>query len=316
MTREYKRINGKRVLLFAVYAVIIVMLINSTEISEAVRAAMSMCAASVIPSLFPFMLASDILIRMGDIKYPAQLFGKVFNRIFGISPYGVTALILGLTCGFPIGGKICCMLYEDGLICKEECERLMCYTNNTSPAFVICTVGSMLSDIKKGIIIYIISLAVSIISGIANGKLIRMNSTSYTESSVKKKLPAPTLVSSITDSFGRALVMSAFIISFSLFVRIIGLFIKNEIILCIAASLLEIGTAASYCRTLYEAYPTVALSLLSFSVSFTGISVFMQTRIFAEEANVSMKKYLAEKFVMGVCAAIVTYVLFRYFVAL
>lgn len=95
----------------------------------------------VVPSLFPLMILSQLLISSGMISLllaPAAFFTK---HLFGIGLYGTYALLIGFLCGYPMGVKILRDLHDKGLISGQECRYLAGFINNVSPGFLITYVS-------------------------------------------------------------------------------------------------------------------------------------------------------------------------------
>ena len=49
---------------------------------------------------------------------------------------------MGILSGYPTGAKIISDFRKRNICTKVECERLLAYTNNSGPLFIIGTVGS------------------------------------------------------------------------------------------------------------------------------------------------------------------------------
>ena len=47
---------------------------------------------------------------------------------------------MGLISGYPIGAKIATNFRKNNICSKEECERLLSFTNNSGPLFIVGTV--------------------------------------------------------------------------------------------------------------------------------------------------------------------------------
>ena len=141
------------------------MLFFSKELTVAVINGMSLSAMRIIPTVFPFMILSDLWMSCIEIKSKSRL--KIwFEHCFGINSYGLIALITGIFCGFPLGVKVAVNLYESGMISKSELERISPIVNLPSLAFVISGVGAGLyDDVKTGIILYISVLLSSLLIG-------------------------------------------------------------------------------------------------------------------------------------------------------
>lgn len=66
----------------------------------------------MIPTLFPFMILSGILVRMNLTEYFAKVLSPILKPVFKVSNNGVYCMLLGFLCGFPMGAKVIADLYE------------------------------------------------------------------------------------------------------------------------------------------------------------------------------------------------------------
>jgi sporulation integral membrane protein YlbJ len=149
---------------------------------------MKLCVSVVVPSLFPFMVFSDILVSSGGARLIAMPFSRLAKRLFGVSKEGSVALVLGVLCGFPMGTRAALSLYREGKISRGETEHLICFCNGPSAAFLINAVGlSLFGSRDFGILLY----CSQIISSLAVGVLAR----SY----FKKRSDAPALILSCAE---------------------------------------------------------------------------------------------------------------------
>lgn len=112
----------------------ICLLIFSSSNLAAARSGLILWATSVIPSLFPFFVATELLSQT-SMPY---LLGKIFNGfmkpLFNIRGEGSFAFIMGIISGYPVGAKIACNFRQNNILSKEECERLLAFTNNSRSA--------------------------------------------------------------------------------------------------------------------------------------------------------------------------------------
>ena len=164
--KQKTRANLQSVLIIiATSAVILITLIASAEIRSYIISGIRLCAFSVIPAIFPFLILSDFMVTVRSEK--SGLLSKAFEHVFKISSAALPALICGFVCGFPVGIKIATDLYGNNDISKTECEKLIGFSSNPSIAFVISGIGiGIYSNIKYGIIIYISIITSSIAVGI------------------------------------------------------------------------------------------------------------------------------------------------------
>ena len=87
-------------------------LADAAHCRAAVEEALSLCARSVIPSLFPFLVISSLLLAMGFGDLTASVLSGLMEPLFRIGGPGSAALVLGLLGGYPIGAKTAGELYQ------------------------------------------------------------------------------------------------------------------------------------------------------------------------------------------------------------
>lgn len=91
---------------------------------------------TVFPTLFPFLIITNLLMSTNCIRLIARLFGPLLNKIFRVSPNGSFAIIAGFLCGYPMGAKISADLTHTKQISPQEGAYLLSFCNNTSPVFI------------------------------------------------------------------------------------------------------------------------------------------------------------------------------------
>ena len=125
--------------LFVLFAICLV-LFSSSNLSAA-QNGLSLWATSVIPSLFPFFVATELLSYTNIIHILGKCFNKLMKPLFNVRGEGAFAFIMGIISGYPVGAKIACNFRESNVWSKEECDRLLAFTNNSGPLFILGTVG-------------------------------------------------------------------------------------------------------------------------------------------------------------------------------
>lgn len=89
----------------------------------------------MIPSLFPFMVVSGILIRMNLVKPLCTPLTGLFSRLFGVDANGTFCILIGFLCGFPMGAKVISDLYKKGALTEDKAEYLLSFCNNIGPIY-------------------------------------------------------------------------------------------------------------------------------------------------------------------------------------
>ncbi len=84
-------------------------------------------AKQLLPSLLPFLILTQILIRSSYLD-------RICERLH--LPQSYFVLFAGTLCGFPMGCKLAMDLYAYGQLSKEDASLLSVVANQMSPAFV------------------------------------------------------------------------------------------------------------------------------------------------------------------------------------
>lgn len=99
----------------------------------------------MIPTLFPFMVLSGIMIRMNLASSFMSILKPVLKPIFRLNANCLYAIFMGFLCGFPMGAHVTAQLYERSMVSKKEASLLLAFCNSIGPvyfvSFVIPTIG-------------------------------------------------------------------------------------------------------------------------------------------------------------------------------
>ena len=106
----------------------------------AAKTGLKLWGNNVVPSLFPFFIATNLLSHTNVINLISQKCNCVMRPLFNVPGESAYAFILGLISGYPVGAKIVTDLRNRNLCTKDEGERMLCFTNNSGPLFIIGTV--------------------------------------------------------------------------------------------------------------------------------------------------------------------------------
>jgi sporulation integral membrane protein YlbJ len=162
------RLSHTRILFGGMALIMAVLLLRNAEATmEHVHRGMLICARTMIPSLFPFMVVSELIVKSGAgeliARWPARLLGPMLK----LSRQGVCALLLGWLCGFPIGSRAAADYYRAGAIDAREFSTIVCCCNVPSSAFLVSAVGvSLFGDAALGRCLLLLAIASSLTVGL------------------------------------------------------------------------------------------------------------------------------------------------------
>ena len=300
------RLDGFLPFLLSLIAFFLLLCFPKT-IGVGVRAGLELCYRAIIPSIFPYMVLSELL-RGIDLSPIDRTLGRIIAAPLRVSAIGGRIILLGLLCGFPIGAKMTSELYADGQLKKEEAERLLLLSSSPSPAFVISGIGlSMLGDAGHGWKLYFILLISVFVISILIRPTVRR--TSYTFCSPQKST-CTSLSGAIKAAGYGTISVTAFITFFTVLSSLVSSLIPIPEVAALIASVLEIGSGAFAASGLVASSPRLAASLLGFAVSFSGISVYLQSLSYINETDLSPRFYLIGKVGSGILSAVLAFFLF------
>jgi hypothetical protein len=304
-TRGFSRVAA------AVLAVLlpVVLLVFSKWLRASVSRSMALCAATVIPSLFPFIIANNFFTYSGAAQTLGGPLGGVSRRLFALGGAAASAIVTGLVCGYPAGAACAFGLYGLGACSSDETERCAAFSNNAGPAFVIGGIGgAMIGDVSLGIIIWCSTAAVSLASGI----LLRFTA----KAEPRNGLPVPeerefSFSGMISDSALTMFKICTFIVAFSAAADAAGEVAEalalGDAVASAARGIFELTTAANYAALNLE--PETAAVVIAASVGWSGFCVHMQTASLRPQ-GLSLRRYYIVKLLSApasaaVCAAMI-----------
>ena len=107
------------------------------------------------------MLHTNIISILG------KFFNPIMKPIFKVPGVSSFAFLMGSISGYPVGAKIVTSLRNSNSISKNEGERLLAFTNNSGPLFIIATVGiGLFGSSATGFLLLITHLLAAISVGI------------------------------------------------------------------------------------------------------------------------------------------------------
>ena len=277
---------------FALLTAMLLMLALSTQAAEAMRQGLALCARSVVPALFPFLVLSGLFVNLGCADVPARLLGSVMQRLFGCSGSGASAFFLGILGGYPLGARTIGELYRTGRISHQEGEDLLCFCNNTGPAFILGIAGAgIFGDLRLGAWLYLIHVAAATLVGL----LLRRSKAAPTPRSALPQ-PSPSfpsaLVSSITSAGTTMVQICAFVVFFYTLLHLSPL--QHPVLL----GVVELTRGITALTAGRDAF-LIASALLGWG----GISVHCQTAAVLADTPLSMRRYLLAKALHALIAA-------------
>lgn len=303
---------------FLILFIIFLIMFSKTNIL-AVQNAISLFFEKVFPSLFPFFIAADLLSHTNIINILNTILSPIMKPLFNVSGKGAFPFIMGIISGYPTGAKIVSDFRKNNICTKVECERLLAYTNNSGPLFIIGTVGSSLFLSTE---IGILLLITHIFGTLTVGIIFRFYKNNYYRNeNIVNELDIDNFSSILTESIFNSFKTTGMIFGFIILFSIINNILLTSGILklfpsAIIGSILstcEITNGINYISMIKSSNLTIQLILTSFFLGFGGISVLMQVYSIISKTDLSIKPYILGKLLHGLTSAIYTLIIILLF---
>ena len=225
------------------FTICLVLFSNSNLV--ATKNGLNLWATCVVPSLFPFFVITNLLSHTKVVSAIGKLLDKCMRPIFNVPGVGGFAFVMGLISGYPVGAKIVADFREKGLVTKDEGERLLAFTNNSGPLFILSSVGiALFGDTKTGLLLLVTHILSCITVGILLAKFSKKseiensydtkknfghssklkskyNSSESSQDITLKNLGA-VLTTSINNSISTIFMIGGFVVIFSVIIAILN----------------------------------------------------------------------------------------------
>lgn len=211
-------VEGKRgnyIALAATLAALGALLLCSQAALESARAGLGLCAQMIVPSLLPFFILSSLLQQLGLPGILGRWLSPVTQRLFGIGGAGASALLLGVTGGYPLGADAVARLRRSGTLTREQAERALAFCNNSGPAFLVGAAGvGVFHSAGYGLLLY----GVHVLSAVIVGMLFAPRSGGFPPEE-RAQIAAVSLSQALPEAVRNAvravLTVSGFVVTFS-----------------------------------------------------------------------------------------------------
>ena len=316
------------------------LLIFSKSNLSAAKTGLVLWVNSVVPTLFPFFVATELLSHTNFTYYLGKLLNKFMKPIFNVSGEGSFAFIMGIISGYPIGAKIAVNFRQNNICSKEECERLLSFTNNSGPLFIIGAVGvSMFGNSTIGFLLLITHLLAAITVGIifrfwkskANYFFVKNNSYTESKNNISLSNLGEIIGNSIYSSINTILLIGGFVVLFSVVISIFKtsqllyilsncikplftlLNIPNEFCGGFISGILELTNGLNIITNIHVKKISINIILASFLLGLGGLSVLLQVWSVISKTDLSIKPYILGKFLQACISAFYTFIFLNCF---
>jgi sporulation integral membrane protein YlbJ len=297
---------AKKLKIFSLCAVSLayaaLLLLRPAAGAEALRGGLSVCAERLIPSLLPFMILSDFILRSGAAEAIGIALSPLSRRLFRLPGVCAPVIFMSLTGGYPVGISLTASLAAKGRISAANARRMTRFCFGAGPAFTVLGVGrSLFGSLKAGWLLFAaVALSALIIGLISPGK---------TEPSPKKMIrpplnaefqsPSAALAEAVRVSSLQMLQICAWTLLFASLCAYLRLFAPTEAVAGVGAIFLEV-TAGTRAASSLGSLPVIAAAL-----GWGGLCVYFQLYAHLRQSGQSFARFALWRLVHAALAALI-----------
>lgn len=278
----------------------------------AVQSSLSLFVSAIFPSLFPFLIVTELLSHTAIISLISTKFSKIMPIVFSSPAIGAYPFVMGIISGYPVGAKVVAGLRESNKISKSDGDFLLVFTNNAGPLFIIGSVGcGIYLNSVIGFLLYFVHIVSCIVTGFVFGHFVKKH---FREDSVVcgSDLDFSSfgeIVSlSIRKAFSTLSIVCGFVVIFSLVISmvrtsgVLGL-LHNSWIEYTVLGVLEITSGIQLISSISQSSLFLNLVITAFLLGIGGVSVLLQVWSVISTTDLSIKPYVFGKLFNGLVSA-------------
>ena len=295
-------------------------LTESESILNSVSFSFNIFINNIFPSLFPFFVLSNLLIKCGMPEFMGNLFKGIMNKVFKIK--GVCAFIffMSIISGNPANAKYTRELYLENKINKYEATKILCFTCFSNPLFILGTVSLLFLNNKEvGFLILICHYLGNVFVGIGMRRY-HPSKEENEVTSLKKAIDAmhkkrisnkinfgEMITNSLTSSINTLLLILGVITTSLVLTTIIDNNLNlNSIFQSVLNGFIEMTQGLKYISL--EAIPLKLKCVLTVMIlSFGGFSVHMQIMSILSDTDIKYLPFLCARICHAVISSLLMY---------
>ncbi|QGT99079.1 Sporulation integral membrane protein YlbJ [Candidatus Syntrophocurvum alkaliphilum] len=320
------------------------MVINPQETVKAASNGFQIWYIIILPALFPFFIVAELLVSLRFVHFLGVILEPIMRPLFRLPGCSSLVVTMGFTSGFPVGALLTKKLYEEKMLTAEEAERLVSFTNNSSPLFIlgavsigmfgISSVGYLLaashylSNIMVGIVWRFKAVKQQSLRSTSSKLLIQeaLSTLSYADNKDTISI-GKALSDAIKNSINNILAIAGFIVVFSVITRMLTVWGILDKLAIFITKLINVSYNVAYgicigffeitlgAKTVVSAPSDLLTQLIIVSIilAFSGLSIITQIMSILYGTPIRLSFYLTSRILQMFFSALITFVGYHMF---
>lgn len=299
----------KYIIIMTLLILLISIIINSKEVMNSVILAINIWKHNIFPALFPLFIITDLLINYDFINILGNILYKPMHKIFKFNKSEIFIFFISMLSGFPSSGKYCAKLYKDKLINLNSANRMLMCSHFSNPLFIFGTIYSLINNKKICLLILISHYLGNFFLAIFTRK---DNIDNNFNLKIKKQSFSDCLTNSISTNANNLIFILSSISIFLIITTIINkTFYFNNHLSIIISGIFEM-TQGIKAVSLANYSLFISAILITFFISFGGVSVHLQTLGMINGTDLSYKEFLKGRIIHSTLSVIFIIILFNF----
>lgn len=303
-----QKLSKKSLAGIGMIGVLLLMLCYPKEVFNGASEGLLLWFQILFPTLFPFLLITDLLMATGGIRMISKVLSVPFGILFRVSGEGSFAVVAGFLCGYPMGAKITADLIRNQSISVEEGTYLLSFCNNTSPIFIMNFLVWKTLDRKELLLpSLVILLGTPVVMSFPFRKIYKSgrkrgggrNTLGMQRNYIMKK---KSVESCMMDSFETIVKVGGYLIIFSVLLELAEQTGQKNIAATLLLSTLEVTNGILMIAKRFPEIST-AYPLLIGLTSMGGICSMAQTQSMIRGTGLKLSDYIIQKLATAMAAS-------------
>lgn len=142
------------------------LLISPQTSVAAAKKGMDLWWSTVVPSLLPFFIFTDMLMAAGVHRIIGRVFQRPVSFLLGVPGQAAFVFVSSILSGYPAGARLIGDMRRSGSITREEAECMLSFCSTSGPLFIVGAAGTgMLHDKNAGYMILAAHCAGALVTG-------------------------------------------------------------------------------------------------------------------------------------------------------
>ena len=321
-TANYKNIFIVLVLLVIMFGIIV----EPTNSIESAKEGLYIWLNLLLPSLFPFIFISNLLISFGFVKFIGRFLEPIMRPIFKVPGSGIFPFLISILSGYPVGAKLSASLRKKNTISKVEGNRLISFSSTSGPLFILGTVMIGMLGINEAPLFVLPHYLAIVTVGFFFRFYGRKNNNYKKIKNIndeKFKTLGDSMGLAVKDSMNSMLLIGGYLIIFTVIINLLldssvfnytilgissSLKINPDLVKGLLAGIIEL-TNGCYIVSNLDIDLIYKVLIINFLIGWGGFSINSQAISFISQTDLSVGIYLLSKILHGILASFYTYII-------